>query len=603
MVQKKQLQTSPNTFYFKTKKEYGEALGRFFIYSANKQFAEDKCFLVGLAHGQSPAPAFEYILKHYSEITHPERIWYTFTNSRLERQRNLEGVIDSLQFMRTLLKKQLVEKDKIFGASFDRNDLKGFLKKYNKVVQDFLNTNNKKGYDFVFVASDAKGRIASITRNSTAFDSKEIMVIVKDKNQDAEITVTPHFLLQSSNIAYMATKAEKRRSLAWLFSKYSLKSESPSFLRFIKNVDKKLHVFIDDEALTWPQIQIQRKTVHGVSNIKIDLANVYDENSEEKLPVVLLLHGFLGLNSYDAMLTYIPSHKYIAAAMHYGSFPKKLRAKEYSEHVANNIDEVIKYFGEKGHNVYIMDHSIANTYFLILDRNYEKLEGVRKYLKGRIGINPFFSEEAKHALKGFLDFVIIPSMSFSSNFTWKTAVVAVRSALPFDTKRGVRRKGIKLSKWLLSSKNNKENPLWDSIKDRILEILSNMDSLPALDIIPLQKALSRLNAKIFAIQIYAALEDYKFFDKQKGLLNFNKTKLPILIFKSERDAIAKFVDRLYIDSNVKIIDVTDANEKNLFKEHLYYMNNPLKTVKIIDDFISKIENKSLKEKKLEFVTY
>jgi hypothetical protein len=119
-----------------------------------------------------------------------------------------------------------------------------------------------------------------------------------------------------------------------------------------------------------------------------------------------------------------------------------------------------------------------------------------------------------------------------------------------------------------------------------------MDSLPALDVIPLKKALGRLNAKIFGIQIYAALEDYKFFDGQKGLLNFNQQNLPILILKSENDAIAKFVPRMYENSNVKVVDVTNEKENNLFREHLYYMVNPIKTVKIIDDFISNTEEKN-----------
>lgn len=588
---KKILKTSPSTHYFKTNKEYGEALGRDFIDSANRQFEKGKCFLVGLAHGQSPAPAFKYILKHYDEITNPELIWYTFTNSRLERQRGLEGIMDSQKFMRTLLKKQLVTYDNIFGAKFDRKDLAGFIKKYNKDLALFLEKTNKKGYDYVFVASDIKGRIASITRNSTAFESEEIMVIVHDENQEPEITDTPHFLLKAKRIAYMATKAEKRRSLAWLYSKYSLENESPSFLRFIKNVDKKLHVFIDDAALTWPQVLVKRKTINGISNIKLDLATPYNENAKEKLPVVLLLHGFLGLNSYDGMLTHIPSHKYVAVAMHYGTFPKKLRAAQYSEHVANNIDEVISHFGKKGHDVYILDHSIANTYFLILDRNYEKLDGVKKYLKGRIGINPFFSEEAKHALKGFLDYVIVPASSFSDNPGWKLAVVGTRRLLPLDSKKGVRKKGIKITKWLISSEN-KDNPIWDSVKDKILQILTTMDSLPALDIIPLKKALGRLNAKIFGIQIYAALEDSKYIDKQNGLLNFSKQNLPILILKSNHDAIAKYVPRMYENSNVKVIDVTDKKEENLFREHLYYMVNPIKTVKILDNFITEVEEGS-----------
>ena len=589
---KRKLNTSPNTHYFKTNKEYGDALGRDFITAANKQFEKGKCFLVGLAHGQSPTPAFKYILKYYDEITHPELIWYTFTNSRLVRQRNLEGIMDSQMFISSLLKKQLVAYDKIFGASFNRDDLEGFVKKYNTEVSKFLEEQGKKGFDYVFVASDVKGRIAGITRNSSAFESTEIMTLVQDENEEPEITITPHFLLKANRVAYMATRAKKRKSLAWLYSKFSQKNESPSFLRFINNVDEKLNVFIDDAALTWPQILIQRKTISGISNIKLDIATPYKEEAKEKLPVILLLHGFLGLNSYDAMLTHIPSDKYIPAAMHYGTFPKKLQAEQYSEHVANNIDEAISYFGEKGHDVYILDHSIANTYFLILDRNYQKLDGVKQYLKGRIGINPFFSEEAKHALKGFLDYVIIPALKFSGNPGWKTAVIATRQLIPFDSKRGVRKKGIKITKWLISGEN-KENPIWDSVKDKILQILTTMDSLPALDIIPLKKALGRLNAKIFGIQIFAALEDYKFFDGQKGLLNFNKQNLPILILKSENDAIAKFVPRLYENSNVKVVDITDEKEENLFREHLYYMVNPIKMVNIIDDFISKIEkNKS-----------
>lgn len=589
-VTKRNLKSSPQTLYFKTNKEYGDALGRDFITSANEHFANGKTFFVGLAHGQSPTPAFKYILKHYDELTHPELIYYTFTNSRLVRQRNLEGIMDSQMFMRSLLKKQLVTYDNIFGAKFTRDDLSGFVKKYNKEVEKFLEDQNKNGYDYVFVASDTYGRIAGITRNSTAFESGDIMCLVHDENEEPEITVTPHFLLKSQRIAYMATRAKKRRSLAWLYSKYSHSHESPSFLRYIKNVNEKLNVFIDDAALTWPQILIKRKTTNGISKIKIDLAIPYNEEAKEKLPVVLLLHGFLGLNSYDAMLTHLPSKKYIAAAMHYGTIPQKLKPAQYSEHVANNIDEVISHFGKKGHDVYILDHSIANTYFLILDRNYDKLEGVQKYLKGRIGINPFFSEEAKHAMKGFLDYVIVPAMSFSDNPGWKTAVVGTRKLIPFDTKRGVRKKGIRITKWLISGEN-KENPIWDSVKEKILQILTAMDSLPALDVIPLQKALARLNAKIFGIQIYAALEDYKFFDGQKGLLNFNKKNLPILILKSEHDAIAKFVPRIYDNDNVKVIDVTNEKEDNLFREHLYYMVNPIKTVKIVDDFISKIEAK------------
>jgi hypothetical protein len=107
-------------------------------------------------------------------------------------------------------------------------------------------------------------------------------------------------------------------------------------------------VFVDDKALTWPVIEVKRETPYGISNIVIDLANPYKENAKEKLPVVLLIHGFLGLNSFDGLLTSIPSKKYIAAAMHYGSIPTDLPVDDYSEHVAKNIDAVVDFFGSKG---------------------------------------------------------------------------------------------------------------------------------------------------------------------------------------------------------------------------------------------------------------
>lgn len=125
--------------------------------------------------------------------------------------------------------------------------------------------------------------------------------------------------MQSKRIAFLATKSEKRRPLAWLYSTTGKENESPSFLRYINNVKERVTVFIDDKALTWPELEIKRETPYGVSNIRLDLANAYKPTAKEKLPVVLLIHGFLGLNSFDGLLTTIPSTKYIAAAMHYGS--------------------------------------------------------------------------------------------------------------------------------------------------------------------------------------------------------------------------------------------------------------------------------------------
>jgi hypothetical protein len=115
-----------------------------------------------------------------------------------------------------------------------------------------------------------------------------------------------------------------------------------------------------------------------------------------------MIHGFLGLNSFDGLLTHISSHKYIAAAMHYGSIPDKLEVERYSKHVVNNIDAVVNYFGELGHPVYILDHSMGNIYFMMIDREFSRLKGIQQYLRGRIGANPFFGIEAKHAILGVL---------------------------------------------------------------------------------------------------------------------------------------------------------------------------------------------------------
>ena len=76
--------------------------------------------------------------------------------------------------------------------------------------------------------------------------------------------------------------------------------------------------------------------------------------------------------------------------------------------------------------------------------------------------------------------------------------------------------------------------------------------------------------------------------------------IPVLILKSERDAVAKFIPRIYEGSHANIIDVTDENETDLFREHLYHMVNPLLTTVIIDEFIQETESmrktKTKKEK-------
>jgi hypothetical protein len=94
---------------------------------------------------------------------------------------------------------------------------------------------------------------------------------------------------------------------------------------------------------------------------------------------------------------------------------------------------------------------------------------------------------------------------------------------------------------------------------------------------------------LFAIQIYSALEESKIFDHQTKLINIKPSKIPVLIIKSEKDGIARFVPRIYEGSNAEIIDVTNPKEKDLFREHLYHMVNPHRTTKIIADFIARCE--------------
>ena len=54
--------------------------------------------------------------------------------------------------------------------------------------------------------------------------------------------------------------------------------------------------------------------------------------------------------------------------------------------------------------------------------------------------------------------------------------------------------------------------------------------------------------------------------------------------------MAKFVPRLYEgDDKIQIIDVTNKNETDLFREHLYHMVDPQHTTRIIDNFITEVE--------------
>lgn len=578
----------PETLYFTTKEEFDEAVGQDFIDYANKITEGGQKFLVGLAHGQSPAGAYEYILEHYHKIRRSSLIRFTFTNSRLKRQRGLEGVIDARALLTKMLRKGLITKNQILGRGLNRDDIEEYTRGFNDKLKSYLEEHNKAGFDYVFLSFDPTGRVAGVSRKSKAFGSDELVMIVDDL-EEKEITGTPKFLARAKRIAFLATKSDKRRPLAWLYYRWGKANESPSFLRHISNVEERMTVFIDDQALTWPQTKIVRQTAYGDSTIRLDFAKPYDENAAEKLPIVLLIHGFLGLNSFDGVLAAMPTHQCIGAAMHYGSIPYDLPPKLYSDHVVKNINEVVTYFGEKGHSVYIFDHSMGNTYFMLMDRDYKSLPGIQKYLCGRIGANPFFAEHAKHAFLGFLDNVLLPAVSFRKNTGGKAMLMSLRRLVPFDTRRGVRRRGIKLTDWLIRKDSSIRERLWQASKERILYIMTNLESVPHLDRIPIERALNRLPAKVFAIQVHAALLESKSHDRQTSMENMAKYNVPILILKSEKDAIAKFSPRLHRTPNVTVVDITDKKESDLFREHLYHMVNPEKSARIIVDFVKGVE--------------
>lgn len=585
---------SPNIRYYQTRRDFNIAVGEDFIHAVNNLASNEKRFLVGLSHGQSPSGAYQYVLENYHRINRPEILRYTFVNSPLKRQRDLKAVMDAKSFLTALLDQKLLKKENILGSAISIPDVHKYAKTFNERLREYLKKYKKNGLDYVFVATNPEGHVAGISRISEIFDSKNIIEIVHDRKQ-LEVTVTPHFLNFSKRIAFLATKADKRRALARLLDQNGLATESPSFLRHMDNVEERLTVFIDDEALNWPQIIVERKSAVGTSKIKVDIPKPYNEKAKKKLPVILMIHGFLGLNSFDGLLTNIATHRYIAAAMHYGSVPDKLEVEKYSKHVVNNIDAVVNFFGEKGHSVYILDHSMGNVYFMLMDREYDRLKGIKQFLKGRIGVNPFFGSEAKHSVIGFLDNVILPSLSMTKNPIEKSLFRGFRSFVPLDSKNGVRKRGINLTDMLIRRDSAMRNRVWRAMKKQIVYLMTNMDSLPHLNRVPIERALNRLPAKLFVIQIYSALLESKGFDDKEGYPNMEKNKIPILMLKSERDCIAKFVPRFHVGSNVDILDVTNPDEEDLFKEHLYHMVFQKETIEFIEKFIEQVEATSIVE--------
>jgi hypothetical protein len=146
-----------------------------------------------------------------------------------------------------------------------------------------------------------------------------------------------------------------------------------------------------------------------------------------------------------------------------------------------------------------------------------------------------------------------------------------------------------MSEWLISKESSIRDRVWKAAKGRILTLMSSIGSLPHLNRIPIERALNRLPAKIFVIQVHSALIESKAFDKQTDFPNLEENNIPILILKSERDGVAKYVSRIYDKSHAQVIDITDTSEKDLFREHLYHMVNPLLATVVIDEFISQTE--------------
>jgi 6-phosphogluconolactonase/glucosamine-6-phosphate isomerase/deaminase len=573
---------APTTKYCKTKVMFDAEVGIDFIEHANKGTKDGKEYLVGLSHGSSPSGAYEYIFNNYSKINHPELVRYTCINSKLERQRGLTDVMDALAFLRKLISSQLIAKDQIIGRSLDRENMDAYRIGINKLLQQRLEELGKEGLDYVFVATDTNGLVAGITRRSKAFKSRDITVLVDDTSE-TELTYTPFFLKKSRRIAFLATKAEKRRPLAWLFYRWAKENESPSFLRFIDDVDERMTVFIDDTALTWPQVVLTRKTVFGDTTIRVDMAKPFKETDKKKKPVVLMIHGFLGLNTFDALLAFLPATKYIAGAFHYGSIPYELPPKEFAQFVVDNIEHAVSYFGKLGHPVYIFDHSMANTYMLMINRQMDDLPGISKYLKGRIACNPFFGREVKHTALNFIDRVILKANISTVD---KAAMKSIRLSLPFYTKSMVRNNSIRFSSFLIKSDNALSDRIWTAIKQRVLFIVSDIDTLPELNKIPVEHTLGRLPVKIFAIQIQSTLRESKKNTNVKRLRGYEKNDIPILVLKSERDPVAKYVKSVYNNTNnVDVIDITNPKERDLFKEHLFYMTRPKMTINIIEQFI------------------
>ena len=222
----------PDTQYYLKIEDFNKAVGEDFIKYANRTLDKGYKFIVGLSHGHSPASVYNYIFENYDRIHHPSNILYTFVNSPLIRQQDLRQITDARGFIRRLFRAGLITRRQIIGYDFNRDTIEEYTEAFNRSISYYMREYGKKGFDYVFLGCNPEGRVAAITRQSIAFDSTDSAMIVMDR-KDKQVTATPSFLLKSRRIAFLATKADKRRPLAWLYAVDVREDQSPGFLRFL----------------------------------------------------------------------------------------------------------------------------------------------------------------------------------------------------------------------------------------------------------------------------------------------------------------------------------------------------------------------------------
>lgn len=109
--------------------------------------------------------------------------------------------MDARAFLTKMLRKGLITKDQILGRSLNRDDIDQYAEGFNNRLKNYLKENNKVGFDYVFLSFDPTGKVAAVSRNSEAFASDELVIIVDDVGEK-EITGTPSFLAKSKRIAF-----------------------------------------------------------------------------------------------------------------------------------------------------------------------------------------------------------------------------------------------------------------------------------------------------------------------------------------------------------------------------------------------------------------